>query len=357
LFFCSTDKTEKGLIMVSSLKWLRKRIFGISLQEATFAKRGFLEGDAGLRQRLEQIGQIFLLGYQAALNDDRPEGLVRQLNAIEIELRGFAFEGAAMGLALLDGLTPWPWKRNRVQSFLKGAGSEYAYMVYVGVGWALARLPWGIEWYLAQLNKTLSATLSPSHRERCWGMEGDIDPVLGWLVLDGYGFHQGYFGWQRHIQEMAVPPRLSGYACRVFDQGLGRSLWFVKGADVRRIHHAIEKFSPSRRADLWSGVGLACAYAGGVEQAVIEALQVAAQPYWSELSQGAAFAAKSRQRAGNLTAHTEVACQVLCAMSAEAAAGITDRMLEDLHPDRANPAYEVWRRRIQAQFVAVQVNP
>jgi hypothetical protein len=342
LFFCSTDKTEKGLIMVSSLKWLRKRIFGISLQEATFAKRGFLEGDAGLRQRLEQIGQIFLLGYQAALNDDRPEGLVRQLNAIEIELRGFAFEGAAMGLALLDGLTPW--KRNRVQSFLKGAGSEYAYMVYVGVGWALARLPWGIEWYLAQLNKT-------------WGMEGEIDPVLGWLVLDGYGFHQGYFGWQRHIQEMAVPPRLSGYACRVFDQGLGRSLWFVKGADVRRIHHAIENFSPSRRADLWSGVGLACAYAGGVEQAVIEALQVAAQPYWSELSQGAAFAAKSRQRAGNLTAHTEVACQVLCAMSAEAAAGITDRMLEDLHPDGANPAYEVWRRRIQAQFVAVQVNP
>ncbi|MCZ8352759.1 MAG: DUF1702 family protein [Rhizobium sp.] len=342
MFFCSTDKTEKGLIMVSSLKWLRKRIFGISLQEATFAKRGFLEGDAGLRQRLEQIGQIFLLGYQAALNDDRPEGLVRQLNAIEIELRGFAFEGAAMGLALLDGLTPW--KRNRVQSFLKGAGSEYAYMVYVGVGWALARLPWGIEWYLAQLNKT-------------WGMEGEIDPVLGWLVLDGYGFHQGYFGWQRHIQEMAVPPRLSGYACRVFDQGLGRSLWFVKGADVRRIHHAIENFSPSRRADLWSGVGLACAYAGGVERAVIEALQVAAQPYWSELSQGAAFAAKSRQRAGNLTAHTEVACQVLCAMSAEAAAGITDRMLEDLHPDGANPAYEVWRRRIQAQFVAVQVNP
>lgn len=33
--------------------------------------------------------------------------LVPELNLVEAELRGFAFEGAAMGLALLDTIIPW----------------------------------------------------------------------------------------------------------------------------------------------------------------------------------------------------------------------------------------------------------
>src|SRR6185436_14746696 len=111
---------------------------------------------------------------------------------------------------------------------------------------------------------------------------------------------------------------------RAFDQGLGRSLWFVSGANVDRARAWIEAFAPTRRRDLWSGVGLAATYAGGLDRAGLEALRSAAPDYRAELAQGAAFAAEARRRAGNLVAHTETACAVLCDLSAEGAARITE---------------------------------
>jgi hypothetical protein len=274
---------------------------------------------------LEQIGRTFLRGYHAALDECRPQELAIRLAVVDPEFRGFAYEGAAMGLSLLDLLNPW--RRDRLHVFLAGAGSAHAYMVHVGVGWALARLRRRVERPLERL-----------------------DSLLRWLAIDGYGFHEGYFHWQRYIEERATPGRLSGYALRAFDQGLGRSLWFVCGTDVARIRAAIAALAPSRHPDLWSGVGLACAYAGGVDRVAIEALRAAAGTYRPHLAQGAAFAAKARQRADNPAGHTEVACGVLCGTSAGVAAGITDAALENLPRDGREPAYEAWRRRIQAEF-------
>ena len=67
-------------------------------------------------------------------------------------------------------------------------------------------------------------------------------------------------------------------------------------------------------------------------------------------AQGVAFAAKCRQRAGNPAAHTELACAILCGMSAEQAAAVTDISLEGLNQDGEMPAYEVWRQRVQLMF-------
>ncbi|MDY6785181.1 MAG: DUF1702 family protein [Cyanobacteriota bacterium] len=322
------NSTSKNKLTFSLLS-LRQFLFSISPEEATFARRGFSSSDARTRQQLEQVGRTFLQGYHAAIAQPQPDLLVPQLNTIPLEWRGFAFEGAGMGLALLDKLTPW--RCDRIQTFLNGEGNAHTYMVHVGIGWAIARLPFSIPKALAQL-----------------------DPLLGWLAIDGYGFHQGYFYWQDYIERFAMPQKLSGYASCAFDQGLGRSIWFVRGADIPRIAQTIQQFHPGRRADLWSGVGLACTYAGGVEKDAIAALQTAAVGYQPQLSQGATFAAKARARAGNLTAHTEMVCQMLCGMSATAAAEITDRALENLPlmvPDnRTSPAYEIWRKRIQAQF-------
>src|SRR5262249_6428957 len=146
------------------------------------------------------------------------------------------------------------------------------------------------------------------------------------------------------------PNQLFGYAQQVFDQGLGRSLWFVNGADISRIAKTITSFPSTRQGDLWSGIGLASAYAGGVDRTSIKVLCDAAGCYRAHLSQGAAFAAKARQRAGNPVAHTEMACQVLCRLSAVDAARITDEAFLDLPADGDEPAYEVWRRRIREQL-------
>lgn len=301
---------------------LRRILFGISREEASFKRRGFSYRDERVRVRLEHVGVTFLNGYHAALEAHDDEELVRQLDAAEPEFRGFAFEGAAMALTLLDLLRPWGV--SRLKSFAAGAGASHEYMLYVGAGWAMARL----------------------RRDPSRACES-FDPLLGWLAADGYGFHEGYFKWPVYVARRERPRRLSGYALRAFDQGLGRSLWFVRGAEVQRIVETLGTFARERQSDLWSGVGLACAYAGGADDASVEALRAGAGLFAPQLAQGAAFAAKARERACNTAAHTERACRILCGMTAGAASEITDVALIGLPADDGDvPAYEVWRRRI-----------
>jgi len=305
----------------------RRRLFGVPEVETTFERRGFRGGEEpGVREHIERIGRSFLAGYHAALEVGEGERLVARLDETETAYRGFTYEGAGMGLALLDALTPW--RRGRLRSYLDGAGAGHVYMAHVGAGWAIARLPFGMGGILSRL-----------------------DPLLRPLAFDGYGFHQGYFDWPRSVEgRQEVPRRVRGYGRRAFDQGLGRSLWFVDGADVERLPRTIASFPEERRPDLWSGVGLAATYAGGVGEAAIRSLREAGREFAPELAQGAAFAAKARQRAGNMTAHVEMACRVFCGCSAAEAAEATDRALDGLGDEGGVPAYEVWRRRIMTDL-------
>ena len=297
----------------------------MSPEEATFARRGFSSGDGVARDRLERIGKTFLRGYNTSLERSRAEGLTHELNEVDLEYRGFAFEGAAMGLGLQDFVLRW--RRDRWRRFLEGPGANHAYMVHVGLGWVWARLGRPVERYLSGL-----------------------DPLLGWLAIDGYGFHEGYFKWRHYVESQALPRKLSGYALSVFDQGVGRSLWFVRGADVERVINTVCGFDATRHRDLWSGVGLACAYAGGAAEADMAELRRAADAHWPALAQGAAFAAKARQRAGNPADHTDLAARVLCETTADEAAAATDAALDGLSHDSEEPAYETWRKRVQASF-------
>lgn len=304
---------------------MRRYFLGLKAEETSYVTRGFRGATEGLQTRLEQIGKAFLSGYHAALECDTQTEIGTALNSVELELRGFAFEGASMGLAIIDWLTPW--HRNRIDEFLCGAGSAHAYMVHVGVGWVWARLPFNFR----------------RARRR-------LDPLLGWLAFDGWGFHEGFFHWPEYISGKLPPKKLAGYEMRAFDQGLGRSWWFVNGGNVELISHTIGNFPPTRQPDLWSGVGLAATYAGGVTDVILVKLCENAGRHSPHLAQGSAFAAKARQRASNLTAYTDIATRVLCGVSAEAAARLTDEAFENLPTDHDVPAYEIWRQRIQNYF-------
>lgn len=313
-------------------RWLRRRLLRIPLQETSYARRGFHgSAPAEMRARLETIGRTFVAGYHAALDAPDAEPLAARLRAdVAAELEGFAFEGAAMALALLDELS-WP-SGSLLRRFLEGPGAAHCYMIHVGAGWAAARLPWrrrALDRYLRQ-----------------------FDPLLRWLVADGYGFHQGYFDWRTHVERCAVPPRLAGYARRAFDFGLGRSLWFVAGGEPEVAAAWLRRFAPARQGDLWSGVGLAATYAGGVERRALAALVELADDHAGQLGQGAVFAAKARVLAGNLAPHTEMACDVLCGLSAAAAAALSDDCQRGLTDQPDRPAFEQWRVRIQARLAA-----
>lgn len=308
---------------------LKRAVFGISAQETSFEKRRFRGKAEAVRARLEEVGLCFARGYHIALEEDRPLPLAARLEEVDPELRGFAYEGAAMGLALLDTVTPW--RRDRFQRFMAGPGDAHAYISYVGAGWVMARLPVRVERYVAR-----------------------FPPMMRWLALDGYGFHEGYFHWPRSVGRQKVPARLHGYARRGFDQGLGRSFWFVDGADVRLLPKTIGAFPVERQGDLWSGLGLACGYAGGRTRAELEELRRAAGPFAPQLAQGVAFAAKARQRAGNPSPYTALAAEVVCGVSADEAAAVTDAVGPEAPAGEpvavAEPAFEVWRRRIQEHF-------
>ena len=92
-------------------------MLSISFEEATLVRRRFNNSGLEATRRLERIGQTFLQGYHAALDDEVPEALALHLDATDRDFCGFAYEGAAMGLALLDHLSPW--RRGRLQAFLE----------------------------------------------------------------------------------------------------------------------------------------------------------------------------------------------------------------------------------------------
>lgn len=309
---------------MSLLGKTRKALFGIPSEKAVFERYGFVE-EAWLR--FQPVAYALVEGYHATLEDSGIEVLLPRLNAVEAELRGFAYEGAGMGLAALDLIAPW---KKRLQAFVEGPASGHMYTLYVGLGLALARLHRKPEPFLAHL-----------------------DPLLCWVVVDGYGFHEGFFSWKRTVEEQKVPSYLSSYACRLFDQGLGRSIWFASGALVDRVTMIIETFPSSRQADLWSGVGMASSYAGGASRSELELLREYAGPYKAQLARGAAVAAKGRQDGGNPALHTDMACQVYCGLSSKIAIDILNVTSKDIPTNSVEPAYEIWRQRTQAELARI----
>jgi hypothetical protein len=174
------------------------------------------------------------------------------------------------------------------------------------------------------------------------------------LFWDGFGFHEGFFRPGRSIRARVRPP-LAGYARRAFDQGLGRSLWFVEGASPSRIAATITAFEAPRQPDLWSGVGLACGYAGARDEDVVTALVTEAARHQDHLRQGVAFAAAARRRAGNICPDTARACEIVCGASPSAVACMVDQSLAhaSTQSDHEGP-YEAWRARVRRQFAQPQ---
>lgn len=306
--------------MSLSLGQLRKTLMGGLPPEVA----AFTQGTTNSEKHLGAIFFTVIQNYQATLKDSRLETIVPRLEAISPELRGFGYEGAGMGLMQLDCMLPW---KKRLAPFLAGPAARYAYPVYVGAGLALARLKKRPEEFL-----------------------GQFDPVLGWYVVDGYGFRYGIFARQNSIIKQEYPEHLSATAYHAFDQGMGRSLWFANGAEPARIAALITPFPASRQADLWSGVGFACSYAGGAERTTVEELLEIASSYRHQLALGAALGAKGRQKAGNLVPHTDLACEVFCGLSAHEAAAKTDIALQDLPTTGPDSAFTVWGQRIKAEF-------
>ena len=309
---------------------LFRHLLPIDEREAEFSRRGFSCARPEVRERLEHAGVIFLRGYHAAMKISSDEALTADLEKFEPGYRGFSYEGAAMAMALQDGMVP---RSKRLKRFMIESGKQHRYMLHVGAGWAAARLPW--------------------LRYRIESYIQNFDPVLRWLVVDGYGFHEGYFHFRRTLK--TLPHHLSATARSVYYQGFGRSLWFVCGADFERIANTVDQLPHLYHADAWSGIGLACAYAGGASAAEIRRAANRCARFVPAMAQGAAFAAKARELAGNPAEHTNAACVVLCGMSAETAAALCGENLQKVEMSSLPSPYQQWRMLLQHSFPATPI--
>ena len=287
-------------------------------------RRRILDSGAETAAHLDRVVEAFQTGFLAACRAADVAAIPEHLSSVDGCRRGFAYEGAAMALGLLDALSPWS-KRRLSRLFALAGG--YTYLMHVGAGWALARVG---------------------------RLEGarfhQLDPLLKWLALDGVGFHDGFMRPGTHAPT-GPRPGMSAYAARVFDQGVGRSLWFTAHAQSNAIIERIAAADVQRRPDLWSGVGLACAYAGGITVPEIRLLQNACGPLHAHLAQGVAFAAEAHMRGlGRVPPHTELACEAICGMRAAQAAAVARICASQLTSSAAEPAYETWRTRVRERL-------
>ena len=186
------------------------------------------------KQRLQRAADAFLGGLWAAVEEQSFTRLQGRLLGYARWERGFAFEGAGMAASLLQG--GFALRNTLFSELIEKWGRNYVYVIYVGAGWAFARK--GV--YPNEFLKRL-------------------DVLLGWLAVDGYGFYVGLF---ENNAERESLNRFDGYPGRVMRQGYGRALWFLARGSVSTISRVIRQLPTDWRPDVWSGIGLACVYAG-----------------------------------------------------------------------------------------------
>lgn len=191
----------------------------------------------------------FSLGFQQALRA-RPDALSQLLRDEPFQTRGFALEGAAMAVVLLDEADST--HRRRLEALLTGRSVAEKALCAIGVGWASARLGRSLTW--------LPPGLEQQYRSS---------------VVDGYGFHQGFF--HSHRFEGRGFPLSKSELSASYDVGLGRALWFVYLGRVKAIVSVIDRMPPGRRMELWRGIGAACAFTGSTEYAAAQLAVAAAE--------------------------------------------------------------------------------
>ncbi|MFC8914492.1 DUF1702 family protein [Streptomyces sp. NPDC047821] len=294
--------------------------------QVDFGVRRFRLRPGPARAVLQAAGLAFLRGFDAALRARALTDLAAEVDRLPPERRGFAYEGAGMACGVLDLLTAA--RGRRLAALLAGPAARYPHLVQVGAGWAYARLG-----------------LRPRY-----GLPGAAPPEC-WLAWDGYGFHQGFFHPDRVVGRQHVERGLTPDERAIRDQGLGRSLWFHECADPDGIALRIAEFPAGRRGDLWSGAGLAAAYAGGATLKELEHLTDLAGEHRAHLAQGAAFACTAHRVSGIVPEHTAEAAPVLTGASVEEAARWTDRALAALGPAATGTGhYQLWRAGIRAAY-------
>jgi hypothetical protein len=303
------------------LNQIKKRLLGLSPDEASFSRRGFPGVLSESRSHLESIIYTFIEGYNTALGEADMVQLSNRLDtAFSPAFVGFAYEGAGLYFALSDLFAGR--SESRLAAFTRYA-QQHDFITMVGAGFAIARVPFGLR--------------------RLESYQRTLDPMTAWCLADGYGFHQGFFHWKRFIEKRQGAPASFKLQNRsLFDAGVGRSMWWVFGADPVPIANTISRFESDRQSEMWAGIGTALAYAGGGPSRVATVLLDLAGPHASDLLSGIPFAAHMRDKGMNPAEWTDEICWQLLHCSVGKTSEIIRAELRDYLDSWQGSQQEKW---------------
>lgn len=316
---------------------LKNALFGLSREEGSFARHRFPGCRSQAREHLEGVIHTFIDGYNLALAEPNLFDLHARIDSsFPRAYAGFAYEGAGLYLALADLMAPQ--SVSRLRHFTCDIVPEHDFITSVGAGFAIARVPLGL--------RRLS-----SYRSR-------LNPMTAWCLVDGYGFHQGFFHWERYIRRLqTAPPAFDAQDAALFDAGVGRAMWWVFGGNAEDIAAAIAQFRPSRQGEMWTGIGTALAYANGSNAGTSQRLIELSGGFHNDFLSGILLAAHMREKGGNPAAWTADICSDRLGMSvSEASAVVTvelDSWLESWRgsqSDQWSRCYLALRERLRIRL-------
>jgi len=202
------------------------------------------------------------------------------------EYRSIAYEGASFEIAMKDLVSG---QRLRQWNEFKNASQLHSFHVDIGLGWALAK-----------------TQLSPH------SFAESTNDLSGSMILDGVGYYHALYKGRSTLKDKAVPPSIQEESLRLFDQGVGRRLWYVAKGNEQEVIELLHNFPVSRHGALFRGIGIACGYVGGCEEHQLTYLKEISEGNLEQLQFGITLAAISRIISDTATPDIDVACRIIC---------------------------------------------
>lgn len=270
-------------------------------------------------KEVRATGDVFLKGIFRGLSGASIVPAEATRIAGHQRFKGVLMEGLSMGLALSDHVNPSRVKRWNLHCSRHELAHPYE--THTGLGMAIGMFG--------------GAVTSP---RMLWE----------WFVIDGLGFQQGVLHSEKFLYRCGkTTRRLTSYGFKVFDQGLGRSIWFQTGGNATAACDMIANFSIDRQADLWIGMGVAVAHVGSTSNADLEVLRDRAGIFRTHLALGTVIAAHVRHLGNTCADITDGACRIVAGMSSAEAARIVQQATDSISESGADEvSHQVWHNRI-----------
>ena len=277
-------------------------------------------------QKMELIQSIFREVQDSFHEHKSVAKLIASLEGYNVEFRSIAYESASMCIALDDYE-----KYNELKewlSFLNEKGLSHATQIHVGLGWALAQKEINPEPLLEK-----------------------FDPMMRYRILDGYGYYEGIFRRRKSILNQQKHYYTDKTTSCAYDQGLGRSIWYLNNGDFTAFKNMIQKFPAERHSDFWRGLGIAITYVGGCDKNYLQEIFAAAENFQPQLATGAMMALVSRKFSCFIYTDTSISCEVFCRKTSDIIILLNDSIRFELDR-KASDLYAEWIDRMEQYFSA-----